>query len=614
MRTKTSHIITGLAVVIGILAVAACSNPLVSEAPAKSSGGNLNIKVAWPVANTSPVYSKYQVPLVKDKTQMASARTASKAIGLSVYSIYIVVYDSTNGYWSNTIYYPTTTATFGSAGQLIPAGSANVTAWAYDSSSGLMGYGSATGTVPANGQQVSIPVVLEDRFNYWYNNHAFSNAVNVATNQVYNDFSINDLEDENTEEDWYYFYPTAGQSYTIDTTGGTGSGNGSYNYFDNIVEVYAYNGSYLTGGNGTQISDVVTFTATSSNAYYIRVRSAGGVLTSATTGNYALYIGGTSVSKLLINTVHAYDNMYPGFGGNWVEFFNPSSANTINLDNYIIYLNGYYYGVLPNYSLGPLQRVRVVDYGTYIPSTSPDWVAAGFYFPSWAYYYAQSGSVELVDYSTYSPVDYVSWGTSGYNPSYNTFTHYNSFYLDGTIYGYAVMRVWDSSTQLPVDTDDASDFRVGPYAGEPSTYNIGQTAYYYSYTTKTPAAIQGHLNSGDYHWYVIYNSTGVTQTVDFVTYRPAGGTSVDTFIELYDSSRASNAPSGSRRTYSLAYNDDSGEGLYSHMSYSLQGWGVYYIRVHAYNVSYSGDYTLMIYGAPGVTTFADGSYTPVTVQ
>jgi hypothetical protein len=128
--------------------------------------------------------------------------------------------------------------------------------------------------------------------------------------------------------------------------------------------------------------------------------------------------------------------------------------------------------------------------------------------------------------------------------------------------------------------------------------------------------VQSHLNASDYQWYVVTNSTTSIQPLDAVTFRPIGGATVDTFIELYDLGGAPRAVAGNDTTASLVSDDDHGEGPYSHLRYMLAPGAVYFVRVHP-NVNPApgtGDYALFMYSAPGVVFTSIGSTVTVTIH
>lgn len=143
-----------------------------------------------------------------------------------------------------------------------------------------------------------------------------------------------------------------------------------------------------------------------------------------------------------------------------------------------------------------------------------------------------------------------------------------------------------------------SIFRVGSTALEVESNDSTSTAN----TTESPVLIDGSLTAGEYDYFLVENSTSSTQSFGFVTFRPIGGTSFDSYLRLYD-----------EFGLSLTSNDDSSEGLYSRISYSLLPGSSYYIAVYGYSTSSTGDYILAIYGPPGVVTGTPGTGGGVTV-
>jgi len=88
--------------------------------------------------------------------------------------------------------------------------------------------------------------------------------------------------------------------------------------------------------------------------------------------------------------------------------------------------------------------------------------------------------------------------------------------------------------------------------------------------------------SGDEDWVKFYAYSGNTYTIETFT---AGGTDVDTVIELYNSSI----------TF-ITSDDDNGEGRFSKItSWSCTSTGYYYVKISGYGGSSTGDYKIKVY-------------------
>ena len=172
-----------------------------------------------------------------------------------------------------------------------------------------------------------------------------------------------------------------------------------------------------------------------------------------------------------------------------------------------------------------------------------------------------------------------------------TFTAITSgtYYLDAGAYNDVSAGQYD----LSVATET-----LPPPAGIETTDAAASTAT--TYALAGGQTVRGNLAAtGDRDWYRIELVAGQTYTFAMAGSGAAGAQVRDTYLRLRDSTGAQ-----------IAFDDDSGEGLNSTISFTATSSGVYYLDAGSYNNAYAGQYDLTVAGPPPQPPFDPGDPLP----
>jgi len=104
-----------------------------------------------------------------------------------------------------------------------------------------------------------------------------------------------------------------------------------------------------------------------------------------------------------------------------------------------------------------------------------------------------------------------------------------------------------------------------------------------TYTMQPGDTFDGSLTTGDRDWVAITLTAGETYDIGLAGAAGGGGTLADPYLRLYDASGTQ-----------IGFNDDSGPGLDSLLSYTATSTAIYYVAAGSYLDNYSGTYRITV--------------------